>query len=313
MPTDHDKYLVPELTADNYVDWIVKMKSVLKAKELYQLVIGKEPLKGRGDDGKVTDLDHSLRLDKAHALIITRIHSSVSGRVRKNGGDDCPKKLWSNIIEFGASKKQANVFKAWYRLMHLPLRADNIQSFTSQFWDAIAVLQSLDASIDENILGHIILMKIPNELSHVRNSLIASGTSSLIEVTYEVVLEMLDSQSKADSSGPAAKPSNDNHTIDDSATALLTQRCPPGKHIKSSTHSESRCFSLHPELLKKYRDQLNARINDPEAHFTSVSPIDPVCGLTEGSADPTASLLAQAELLSLDEISDGHESECSLL
>ncbi|KNZ60620.1 uncharacterized protein VP01_1528g3 [Puccinia sorghi] len=314
MPTDHDKYQVPELTADNFVDWIVKMKSVLKAKELYQLVIGKEPVKGRGDDGKVVDLDHSLRLDKAHALIITRIHSSISGRVRKNGGDECPKKLWSNIIDFGASKKQANVFKAWYRLMHLPLRANNVQSFTSQFWDGIAVLQSLDASIDDNILGHIILMKIPNELSHVRNSLIASGTSSLIEVTYEVVLEMLDNQVKADSTMPIANStSKEDQAHDDSATALLTQRCPPGRHLASSSHTASRCFSLHPELLKKYRDQLNDRINDPEAHFTSVSSIDSVHESSIASPDPFSSLLAQAELLTVDEVSEGHESEVSLL
>ena len=118
---DGEKYHVPELTADNFVDWLVKMKSTLKAKELYQLVIGKEPSKVRGDDGKIVDIDQSLRLDKAHALIITRVHSSISGRVRKNGGDDCPKKLWANILEFGSSKKQSNVFKAWYRLLHLPL------------------------------------------------------------------------------------------------------------------------------------------------------------------------------------------------
>jgi hypothetical protein len=65
------KYQIPKLTSDNYVDWIVKMKSVLKAKELYQLVLGKEPTKVRGKDGKTIDINQSLCLDKAHALIIT--------------------------------------------------------------------------------------------------------------------------------------------------------------------------------------------------------------------------------------------------
>jgi hypothetical protein len=54
------KYHVPELTANNFVDWMIKMKSVLKAKELYQLVLGKEPTKVRGDDGKLYDVDQSL-------------------------------------------------------------------------------------------------------------------------------------------------------------------------------------------------------------------------------------------------------------
>ncbi|OAV85001.1 hypothetical protein PTTG_30880 [Puccinia triticina 1-1 BBBD Race 1] len=201
-----DKFHIPELTKDNYVDWVSKMSSVLKAKELYQLVIGKEPAKIRGDDGKIFEVDQSKRLDLAHATIITRVHFSVSGRVKKNGGANCPKKLWSNILEFGASKKQANKFKAWYRLVHLPLRVNNVQQFISAFWDGIAVLESLDASIDEESLGHIILMKIPNELAHVRNAIIASGTSSSMEVTYETVLEMLDSQISADSAPVQSKP-----------------------------------------------------------------------------------------------------------
>ncbi|OAV99973.1 hypothetical protein PTTG_01423 [Puccinia triticina 1-1 BBBD Race 1] len=201
-----DKFHLPELTKDNYVDWVSKMSSVLKAKELYQLVIGKEPSKVRGDDGKIVEFDQSKRLDLAHAMIITWVHSSVSGRVKKNGGANCPKKLWANILEFGASKKQANKFKAWYRLTHLPLRVDNVQQFISAFWDGIAVLESLDATIDEESLGHIILMKIPVELAHVCNSIIASGTSSSMEVTYETVLEMLDSQISADSNSMLPKP-----------------------------------------------------------------------------------------------------------
>ncbi|PLW18926.1 hypothetical protein PCANC_12829 [Puccinia coronata f. sp. avenae] len=109
-----ENYQIPKLTADNYFDWIVKMKSVLKSKELYQLVLGKEPTKVRGEDGKIIEINQSLCLNKAHALIITRVHSSIYGRVCKDGAEDCPIKLWKNILEFGASKKEANVFKVWY-------------------------------------------------------------------------------------------------------------------------------------------------------------------------------------------------------
>ncbi|PLW52556.1 hypothetical protein PCANC_07692 [Puccinia coronata f. sp. avenae] len=93
-----EKYQIPELTADNYVDWIVKMKSVLEAKELYQLVLGKELTKVRGEDGRIIEINQSLLLDKAHALIITRVHSSISSRVCKDGADECPLKLWKNIL-----------------------------------------------------------------------------------------------------------------------------------------------------------------------------------------------------------------------
>jgi hypothetical protein len=54
------------------------------------------------------------------------VHSSISGRVCKDGGDNDPQKLWKNILDFGASKKEANVFKAWYCLMHLPLQSNDV-------------------------------------------------------------------------------------------------------------------------------------------------------------------------------------------
>ncbi|PLW48817.1 hypothetical protein PCANC_13715 [Puccinia coronata f. sp. avenae] len=210
------KYQIPELTSDNYVDWIVKMKSVLKAKELYQLVLGKETTK------------------------------------------------------FGALKKEANVIKAWYRLMHLPLRYNNVSDFISKFWDGLATLQSLDVKIDKNVLGHILLMKIPPQLSHVRNSIIASGTSSVVKVTHKTVLEMLDSQIKADTTSLTlvpSKPAANTHT--DSAKALLT--CPQGNHLPNNkSHTSDQCFSLHPELLTEFRKRKKER-EAAEAHLTTVT------------------------------------------
>ncbi|PLW28989.1 hypothetical protein PCANC_25356 [Puccinia coronata f. sp. avenae] len=264
-----EKYHVPELTAENFVDWMIKMKSALKAKELYQLVLGKEPT--------------------------------------KDGGDDDPQILWKNILAFGASKKEANVFKAWYRLLHLQLRLENVQDFISKFWDGLAVLQSLDATVDKTILGHIILMKIPHNLSHFWNAIIASGTTSTSKVTYESVLEMLDSQVKADTSSISVQKKPAESIKIDDATALLTKRdhCPPGKHLKTATHSAAQCFSLPPDLLKKYREQLNDQFKEAEAHLASAE--DPVLGLT------TAFSGLSSNALDNDNQSNGHKSLASLL
>ncbi|KNZ47942.1 uncharacterized protein VP01_6026g1, partial [Puccinia sorghi] len=315
---DSEKYHVPELTADNFVDWVIKMKSTLKAKELYQLVIGKEPSKVRGEDGKIIDFDQSLRLDKAHALIITRVHSSISGRVRKNGGDECPKKLWTNILEFGSSKKQSNVFKAWYRLLHLPLQSNDVAGFISKFWDGVAVLQSLDVKVDEQVLGHIVLMKIPHDLSHVRNAIIASGTTTETKVTFEMVLEMLDSQVKADAPGtilskPVAVSSNNDN---DSVSALLTQKCPQGRHLPSATHKSENCFSLHPEKLTEYRKFLKSK-QEAEANLAMFDPPSTYNCEANNNNPTTIDDLAK----SLNDLpahfsasaSDGHESEVSML
>jgi hypothetical protein len=308
------KYQIPKLTSDNYVDWIVKMKSVLKAKELYQLVLGKEPTKVRGKDGKIIDIDQSLCLDKAHALIITQVHSSISGCVRKDGAEDCPIKLWKNILEFGASKKEANVFKAWYRLMHLPLRYNNVSDFISKFWDGLATLQSLDVKIDKNVLGHILLMKIPPQLSHVCNSIIASGTSLSVKVTHETVLEMLDSQIKADTTlliSVPSKPAANTHI--DSAEALLT--CPQGHHLPNNkSHTSNQCFSLHPELLTEFRKRKKEQ-EASEAHLTTVtSPSMFNAKANETQSDTVNDLVALFNNLptNLDNHSDRHKSEASL-
>ncbi|KNZ55507.1 uncharacterized protein VP01_265g9 [Puccinia sorghi] len=317
-----EKYHVPELTADNFVDWLIKMKSILKAKELYQLVIGKEPSKVRGDDGKIFDVDQSLRLDKAHALIITRVHSSISGRVRKNGGDECPKKLWANILEFGSSKKQSNVFKAWYRLLHLPLRSNDVPGFISKFWDGVAVLQSLDVKVDEQVLGHIVLMKVPFELSHVRNAIIASGTTTETKVTFEYVLEMLDSQVKANTSAisittPSKQPVASSDIENDSASALLTQKCPQGRHLPSASHNAENCFSLHPEKLSEYRRILKSK-QEAEANlamFESPTTYN-VEAVQSSSATTINELVASFDKLPAHfsaSVSDGHESEVSML
>ncbi|PLW46086.1 hypothetical protein PCANC_11586 [Puccinia coronata f. sp. avenae] len=263
-----ENYQIPKLTADNYFDWIVKMKSVLKSKELYQLVLGKELTKVRGEDRKIIEINQSLCLNKAHALIITRVHSSIYGRV-------------SGCI--------------------------------SKFWDGVAVLQSLDSTVDKTILGHIILMKLPLDLSHVRNAIIASGTTSSVKVTYETFLKMLDSQTKADTSMLASGPHKPADIPNDTAKALLT--CPQGVHLPNNkSHTSDQCFSLHPELLTEFRKQKKERKN-AKAHLAMLeSP-----SLFNVEANPTQydtvnKLVAFFNnlLANLDSHSDAHESEASL-
>jgi hypothetical protein len=309
------KYHIPELTAENYVNWVVKMKSALKAKELYQLVLGKEHTKVRGKDGKIIDINQSLCLDKAHALIITRVHSSISRRVCIDRAEDCPIKLWKNILDFGASKKEANIFKAWYQLMHLPLRSNDVAGFISKFWDGVAVLQSLDAKVDKTILGHIILMKLPHNLSHVPNTIIASGTTSSVKVTYETILKMLDSQIKADTSLLASVPYKPaTNTQIDSAEALLT--CPQGRHLpENKLHSANQCFSLHPKLLTKFRKRKKEQ-EAAKAHLAMLKhPSMFNVKANNTQSDAVNKLVVSFNTLpaNLDGHSDRHKSEASLL
>ncbi|KAI7961009.1 hypothetical protein MJO28_001498 [Puccinia striiformis f. sp. tritici] len=316
----HERYNLPELTRENFLDWEGKVESVLRSKDLYDLVLDKEE-KRRDEKGqfiaKEKDPVRTQRLHQAHAIMYTRIHASLTGRLSQNNGKKCPIALWSNIQAFGAGKKKANSFKAWYKLNHLELRADNITQFTTEYWNCIATLQSLDQPIEPQSLGHALLAKIPASLNHVRDAIIAAGLSSDVEVSHETVLDLLDSQLAATIpeakplARPALRPSDP-----DEATALLTQRCPQGRHVPSPTHSADKCFSLHPELLVEYRKLMKAK-KDAEVNLAMfVGPSMYNVEVNNNRANDGDDLIKSfgrlpADLLS--DCSDGNESEVSLI
>ncbi|KNE91577.1 hypothetical protein PSTG_15029 [Puccinia striiformis f. sp. tritici PST-78] len=287
----HERYNLPELTRENFLDWEGKVESVLRSKDLYDLVLDKEE-KRRDEKGqfiaKEKDPVRTQRLHQAHAIMYTRIHASLTGRLSQNNGKKCPIALWSNIQAFGAGKKKANSFKAWYKLNHLELRADNITQFTTEYWNCIATLQSLDQPIEPQSLGHALLAKIPASLNHVRDAIIAAGLSSDVEVSHETVLDLLDSQLAATIpeakplARPALRPSDP-----DEATALLTQRCPQG----SSKDAEvNLAMFVGPSMYNV--EVNNNRANDGDDLIKSFGRLP-------------------ADLLS--DCSDGNESEVSLI
>ncbi|PLW48391.1 hypothetical protein PCASD_02907 [Puccinia coronata f. sp. avenae] len=158
------------------------------------------------------------------------------------------------------------------------------------------------------------LMKIPPQLSHVRNSIIASGTSSSVKVTHKTVLEMLDSQIKADTTLlilVPSKPAADTHI--DSAKALLT--CPQGHQLPyNKSHTSNQCFSLHPELLTEFCKRKKER-EAAKAHLTTVtSPSMFNAEAKKTQSNAVNDLVASFNNLptNLDNHLDGHESKASL-
>ncbi|KAI9611964.1 hypothetical protein H4Q26_008054 [Puccinia striiformis f. sp. tritici PST-130] len=134
MNSNERFHLPDQLTRNNFLDWEGKVISVLQWKDLYDLVLDKEE-KCCDEKGQfvVKDKDpiRLHQLNQAHAIMYTRIHSCLTGRLSQNGGKDCPIALWKNIQLLGASKKKANAFKAWVKLNGLNLRIDNISQFST--------------------------------------------------------------------------------------------------------------------------------------------------------------------------------------
>ncbi|KAH9454458.1 hypothetical protein Pst134EB_014543 [Puccinia striiformis f. sp. tritici] len=286
----HERFQLPELTRDNFLDWEGKITSVLRSKGLYDLVLDKEE-KRRDEKGQFVAKDKDPirleRLNHAHAIILR------------------------------CFKKKANAFKAWVKLNGLVLRADNIPQFTTDYWNCIATLQSYDAVIEPVSLGHSLLAKLPPGLSHIRDSLISTGSTSEVEVTYETVLDMLDSQ--LSSSPPIAKsitasplPKFDSGE----ATALLTKRCPEGRHLPSASHPAEKCFSLRPDLLAQYQKHLKAKL-EAEAHLTTL--LGPSMFNVEvdrsgsSSIDKLTKTFNQLPGNLVSDDADGYESEVSLM
>lgn len=251
---EDSKNSIPLLTAENFLEWRFKMKNLLRGKGLYRLVSGE---KIRNDQGQFVSADSLSDLkDKALAIISPKIHKSLISTVIANGGEDDPVILWSNIMAFGSSKKEANIFRAYRNLYLLTIDPTNISSSILKFRDAIAELQSLDLDLDKRQIGHLILLKIPPTLAAVQDAVINTGQTST-EVTYNLVLDILDNKAKTTSI--AVTPPKSDAAESDAATALLTYLCRDGKHSPKANHSASQCFALHPKLLEEYRARLKDR------------------------------------------------------
>ncbi|KAI8444127.1 hypothetical protein BY996DRAFT_6580659 [Phakopsora pachyrhizi] len=131
------------------------------------LILGNHSdLPTREKKGKFVNLSDILKEkpDLAHSIIITHIDDSLLCRLAVDGGQDNPIKLWSNIIKFGSSNKQSNVFRAWMKIKSLQLRDDNISEFILSFYNCVSELRILEVAIDEENLAYDILAEIPESL-----------------------------------------------------------------------------------------------------------------------------------------------------
>ncbi|CAH7673125.1 hypothetical protein PPACK8108_LOCUS7990 [Phakopsora pachyrhizi] len=156
------QYLVrlPLLTQTNFFVWSIKISGVLRAKRLYQLILGNHSdLPTRDDKGKFVNLSDLLKkkLDLAHSIITTHINDSLLCRLAVDGGKEDPIQLWSNIVRFGSSNKQANVFRVWMKIKLLQLKDNNINSFILSFYKCVSELRMLDVAVDKENLAYDIL------------------------------------------------------------------------------------------------------------------------------------------------------------
>ncbi|KAH9464297.1 hypothetical protein H4Q26_007145 [Puccinia striiformis f. sp. tritici PST-130] len=277
----NERFHLLELTCINFLDWEGKVISVLRLKDLHDLVVDKEE-KHRDEKGqfaaKEKDPIRIHQLNPAHAIIYTRIHSSLTGRLSQNGGKNCPIVLWTNIQAFGAAKKKAPSFKAWYKINHLKLCTNNIAEFTSEYWNCIATLQSLDKVTEPASLGHALLAKIPASLSHIQDAIIAADPSE--------------------------------------ASALLTRKCPQGPHLPSATHTSDNCFSIHPKKLIDFQKAIKAK-QEAEAHLAMFVPpstynVEATQCQDNNNTDLVNSFQALSSKFTKDDSHD-HQSEVSLM
>ncbi|POW09108.1 hypothetical protein PSTT_07048, partial [Puccinia striiformis] len=286
---------LPLLTANNFLEWKFKMEAVLDGLGMSTMLSGE---KSRDAAGKFIADDPDLKI-QAKALIAPLIHGSLISTVTANGGDKDVVKLWANIMSFGSSKKEANLFRAYRNLESIVINPNNLAGSILQYRDAIAELKSLDQSPDERQTAHMILGKIPDpwhrshwsflDRSHVRSCLGHDRQQREVSTcrSCPVETDSLHTQSREWQS--------------DAATALLAEFCKNKTHDPNASHSAAQCFALHPELLDAYRARLKARKseNSPSSHFTAV--VSPMVGLT--------SALSSVSLKQPDQDSDNDDNQ----
>ncbi|POW11089.1 hypothetical protein PSTT_05559 [Puccinia striiformis] len=136
-----------------------------------------------------------------------------------------------------------------------------------------------------------------------------------VKITFETVLDLLDSQIFPETK-PITTPLPQKYAEPGEASALLTQKCPDGRHLPSASHTSKKCFSLHPELLVEYQKHMKAKA-EAEAHLTLLlgpsmynvevsEPIDSAVNKLATLFDDLPGNLASGS-------SDGYKSEVSLI
>ncbi|MBW0523148.1 hypothetical protein O181_062863 [Austropuccinia psidii MF-1] len=269
---------IPILDGSNYTLWHIKMNIEPCARRLYTVCTSQVP-----ENATPEALEKwNLANNKAVSLISNKLHHNVFISIVESRTVCSANSFWTKIHSKFAPQTFVNKGRVWLRWECLKFNG-NIKEYIENCQTLLLDISSIGIVIPNKFLAYSILGKISrdcNTYDHIIDNLVMSGEAvARPEIVMDKLLELINHQKMKDM-GSSAK-----ETDTSKMSALLSNAasypykimyvCQNGKHNpKNTTHKESSCWVLHPELRppsNHNKKKFNGQENNAETHQTGMS------------------------------------------
>ncbi|KAA1066004.1 hypothetical protein PGT21_050339 [Puccinia graminis f. sp. tritici] len=229
---------IPLLTQDNYTHW---RRRVINLLDLIDMKISVTT-----DDGILSDADNKL----IKSILVSKLESSVQANVINATNENNAKLIWTSITQFFASDESSNKARVFRSFLRTPFTPNDIAGFITTMKTFKTRLIEVGWSLPADSIGHLVMDKFPASLDNIANVITHTGK----EITLDTVVDHLrlhahNLESRAIGNGTKSDPIT---LFTDSS-----RRCKRNAHNTLSSHSESNCWMLHPELQPAKKDSAN--------------------------------------------------------
>lgn len=269
------QYSIPSLSNTTFATWKTQVLAYCMEYNLDDFLLKDTAPPPAADVDKLEAFES--RRKKAAGILTRCMGQTNNNRFVNDDNRRNPRKLWlllSNHYESKAADNQAKVYQAFCNFKF----SKDLLTFFDELNAHLANMTSVGlkvgipekAHIHEHLLTEQIIQKLPESLSHFKDTLFEKRP-----LTLDVVKEHL--QAKI----------SDSTTINilesvtfktESALAATTIFCSNGIHNPATSHTESKCWQLHPELkksLKRFgKKQAKAAITGNNSNSSSTVPSD---------------------------------------
>ncbi|MBW0497553.1 hypothetical protein O181_037268 [Austropuccinia psidii MF-1] len=247
-----------KLSGNNFLDWKVRMKSILTFKKLYALATGTENAEIASERDK---LDPERR-DLAFEIICINCNVKIAAQFSAEANND-PMVLWTSIDKYYQPKTIQNQTTYLKRIFSTHLQKHKLEETLNKLHENTRQLCSL---IDDKTVKPSILL----------DSVVAMWTIRNLPEEYKTIGELWLKKCEIEKVTPSLKDTIEElhaylvRTEEDDTTekALAAQRnenqnksknrCSNNYHNPLAQHSEEDCWKLHPEKRPKFDKPIKA-------------------------------------------------------
>ncbi|MBW0519073.1 hypothetical protein O181_058788 [Austropuccinia psidii MF-1] len=239
-----------KLNGGNFLDWKIRMKSILRMKRLYSLVLGiEDPV----ITAKLNKLDPEQKA-LAFEIICINCDVKIAGQFSAEANND-PALLWTSIDNFYQPKTIQNQMMYLNRIFSTYLPKTKLEEALNKHLENTRQLCSLidDKTTKPSILLDSVvamwaIINLPNKFKNtgelwLKKCEIEKRTPSLKDTIEELRSYIQRTKENIENSKALAAQLKEN--------IPSNQRCSNNFHNPQAKHSEEDCWKLHPEKRPK--------------------------------------------------------------